>query len=257
MADLGHVFSGAPTYFRRFGFLHGFFVGLQTVAPRLAGRNQVTTIRIPGVRAPLHLRARTSDLRAFQQVFVDGDHDVAPLVAPRTIIDAGANVGFASVAFANRYPDATIIALEVDAENYQILQRNVAPYPNVRAIRAGLWSHQAHLRITNPTGEAWAFRVAETDETDPERIEALGVSDVCALCGVHRIDLLKVDIEGAECEVFSRNLETWIDQVGIMMIEIHDHLNPGCSVAIDRATAGRFGTRRQFGEYHVFAREPL
>jgi FkbM family methyltransferase len=254
VTDLGHIFSGAPTYFRRFGFVNGLLVGIQTVAPRLAGHNQLTAIRVPGMRAPLYLRARTSDLRAFQQVFVDGDHDVAPVRAPRTIIDAGANVGFASVAFANRYPDAQVIALEVDAENYEILRRNVAPYPNVHPLRAGLWSHRAYLKITNPTGDAWAFQVTETDQSDADRIEALSVADVCATCNVDRIDLLKVDIEGAEYEVFSRNVEPWINRVALLMIELHDHLNPGCSAAVDRATEGRFTEGEQFGEYHVFTR---
>jgi FkbM family methyltransferase len=254
VADLGHIFSGAPTYFRRFGFMQGLLVGVQTIGPRLAGRNHLTAIRLPGIRAPLYLRARTSDLRAFQQVFIDGDHDVGPRLAPRTIIDAGANVGFASVAFANRYPDAQIIALEVDAENYAILQRNVAPYPNVRPLRAGLWSHQAYLKITNPTGESWAFRVSEANASDTDRIEAMGIADICTLCNVDRIDLLKVDIEGSELEVFSRNIEPWIDRVAFLMIELHDHLNPGCSAAVDRATEGRLTKGTPFGEYHVFSR---
>ncbi len=234
--------------------MNGLFVGAQTVVPRIARRNQVTAIHLPGIRAPVYLRARTSDLRVFQQVFVDGDHDVAPSVAPRTIIDAGANVGFASVVFANRYPDARVIALEVDAENYAILQRNVAPYPNVRAIKAGLWSHRAYLRITNPAGEAWAFQVSETDESDADRIEALGIVDICTLCDFDRIDLLKIDIEGAEYEVFSRNADAWIDRVALIMIEIHDHVNPKCSAAVEMATHGRFPDRRQVGEYHVIGR---
>jgi FkbM family methyltransferase len=254
VADLGHIFSGAPTYFRRFGFLNGLFVGAQTVAPRIGRQNQLTSIRVPGIRFPLYLRARTSDLRAFQQVFVDGDHDVAPSVAPRTIIDAGANVGFASVAFANRYPDAQVIALEVNSENFAMLQRNVAPYPNVRAIKAGLWSRRAFLKITNPTGEAWAFQVTETDESDADRIEALSVTDVCTMCNVDRVDLLKVDIEGAEYEVFSRNADEWIDRVTLIMVELHDHLNPGCSMAVEQATGARFPDRRRFGEYHVIGR---
>jgi FkbM family methyltransferase len=249
VASLGHIVTGAPTYFRRFGIARGLLVGIQTVAPRLAGHNRLTTIRLPGMRWPLYLRARTSDLRAFQQVFIDGDHDVPLPAAPRTIVDAGANVGFASVAFAHRFPEARVIALEVEAGNYAMLQRNVAPYPNVRALHAGLWSHRTTLQIVNPSDDAWAFRVSEGG-----KVPALGVTDICALFDTDHIDLLKVDIEGAELEVFSNHAERWIDRVSWLMIELHDHLRPGCSKALAQATDGRFTTQPRLGEYHVLAR---
>ncbi len=253
---LGHVFSGAPTYVRRFGVLGGIFVGIQTLGPRLRRRNTRTSIRVPGLRGRLLLRARTSDLRAFQQIFVDGDHDLTLPDEPKVIVDAGANVGFASVAFASRFPRAQIVALEVDAGNYAMLCQNVAAYPNVHPVHAGLWSHQAQLKIDNPSDEAWAFRVSPTETSSPstESIPALGVLDVCRLAGVETIDILKIDIEGAELDVFSRDVETWIDRVQVIMIELHDHLRPGCGAALDAATAGRFAARHQQGEYHFLTR---
>ena len=55
--------------------------------------------------------------------------------------------------------------------------------------------------------------------------------------GIERVDILKVDIEGAELEVFSDS-GRWIDCVDIVAIELHDHLKAGCSRALFEGTPG-------------------
>ena len=41
--------------------------------------------------------------------------------------------------FAHTYPEATIVAIEPDARNYQLLMLNTARFPNVHAVRAAVW----------------------------------------------------------------------------------------------------------------------
>lgn len=48
------------------------------------------------------------------------------------IIDAGANIGLTSVYLANRFPNARILALEVDQQNFELLAENARPYPTSR-----------------------------------------------------------------------------------------------------------------------------
>ena len=66
------------------------------------------------------------------------------------------------------------------------------------------------------------------------------------------IDILKVDIEGAEKEVF----ETcdWIDAINCLMIETHDRFKPGSSAAVDAVTAEFFSSKH--GETTVYVRKP-
>ena len=40
-------------------------------------------------------------------------------------IDAGANIGLTSIYFANKFPNAKIVALEPEIDNYIILQKNI------------------------------------------------------------------------------------------------------------------------------------
>lgn len=213
------------------------------------GARGEVTVAVPGLPAPLTLRAGTSDVDAFEQVFVQGEYDVPLAAPPRTIIDAGANVGAAAVYFAHRYPEARIAAVEPDPENFALLRRNVAPYPGVRPLQAGLWSHRTTLAILNPADRPWDRRVGEAAGGIP----ALTVEDVMEALGDRPLDLLKMDIEGAEVEVF-RTSAAWIGRVGTIIVETHDALHPGCADALRAATRDEGFAVRRSGENEVLTR---
>ena len=84
-----------------------------------------------GVSFPIYLRLNSSDVPTYEDLFAKGDYGFSVQKSPTTIVDAGANIGLASVIFANRWPDATIIAIEPEAGNFDLLKKNVAPYGNI------------------------------------------------------------------------------------------------------------------------------
>ncbi len=51
------------------------------------------------------------------------------------------------------------------------------------------------------------------------------------------IDILKLDIEGAEAELFCANYENWLGKTNVIIIELHDRIREGCSEALYKATA--------------------
>jgi Methyltransferase FkbM domain len=71
--------------------------------------------------------------------------------------------------------------------------------------------------------------------------------------GLDRIDLLKVDIEGSEMEVFS-HADAWIGSVDAISVELHDRFKPGCSSAFFKAVED-FPVRLERGEDVFTARE--
>jgi len=210
---------------------------------------------VPGIRSKIFLRPGTFDQAAFTQIFVKGEYDVE-LGNPGYIIDAGANVGLASVLFANRYPDAKIIAIEPEQANYDLLCRNVQSYPNITTIKAGLWSHRAHLIIENPESKSTGFRVKETE--DATGLQAYGIEDLMEMLGTSYVDVIKMDVEGAEREILL-NSDSWIDRVGIILVETHDRHRPGCTAALEWAIEGRDFDRSSVGESVVLRRieEPV
>ena len=133
------------------------------------------------------------------------------------MVDAGANVGYASVLFAERWPEATIVALEPDASNFRLLVKNTRHYPHILPLQAALWSDHRPLRVVGEN--KWALRVEDAAESE---FTTVTMADLVAMSG-GRIDLLKLDIEGAECGLFA-NDPTCLDDVDLLIVELHDWL---------------------------------
>ena len=214
----------------------------------LSPQNEVT-VHVPGFKKKLFLRKRGSDQDAFDQVFVEQGY-AQPFLegfSPRVIIDAGAYVGYSTVYFANKYPDCQIIAVEPERSNFDLLKKNTSGYRNVQCIRAALWSTKTKLYMKSLTGREWSFRVQQNQSSDEgfsEIVPTVTIPEIMEKFGLNVIDILKIDIEGAEKELFSKNYETWIGKCKIIVIELHERFTPGCSKAFYSALSGL-----SFGQY--------
>jgi FkbM family methyltransferase len=212
---------------------------------------QEITIQIPGIKTPLTLRSDESDRNVLHQIFYEGDGNVRLNAPPRLIIDAGANIGFVSVMLANQYPDARIIAVEPDDENFRLASLNCKPYPNITLIKAGLWSSNVHLAIMNPNAQSWEFQLGEVDPSTPNAIKAVTVQSILEESGLKRIDYLKMDIEGGETQLFSHPDRDWIDNIDCMAIEIH---GAEAEAALENALKGSDFIKSRKAEKFVFTR---
>lgn len=178
-------------------------------------------------RWPLICRANSSDRDVFAQMFILREYDcLTEVKPPRLIIDGGANVGYSSAYFLSRYPTAKVLAVEPDTRNFKQLQRNLAPFgERAQLLEAGIWSHRANLVVSigeYRDGREWATQVRECRFGEKPDVQAVSVGDLLEMSGHDFIDILKLDIEGSEVEVFARNYEKWLDKVGIFVVELHD-----------------------------------
>src|SRR3954468_12253478 len=165
MPSLRRFAAIAPRYPRRFGMRAGIDILGRTILAKLLPEGSRVRVRVPGLIAPIEIRARTSDVKVFHQVFVDCEHEVRHWTSQmpeqvRTVLDAGANVGYSAISFASQFPDAQVIALEPDPSNYAQMVRNTRGYPHIVPVNGALWSAPCALRITNAQAEEWAFQVA-------------------------------------------------------------------------------------------------
>lgn len=160
------------------------------------------TIHPRGLRHPVICRRDTSDFAVLRQII--GRQEVAFSLHPQpdTIIDAGANIGLASVLFTNRWPEARILAVEPEARNFSLLQENTAPYPQIECLRAALWNVPEPVFITNPEAEAFSFQVERSEGSEhSDTVPGVTVSELIDGLKTKRLGLLKLDIEGAEKQV--------------------------------------------------------
>jgi len=238
----------------QYGQVAGMRLALALRRAFWAGKAGATVpIHVPTLMHPVHLRAGTSDAKVFVQVFGTQHGDFPVSGQPAVIVDAGANIGLTAVAFANRFPSAKILAMEIDRHNYAMLCANCRPYANIQPVLGGLWSRASTLRVSNPADESWSFQPVEGDRTEGS-VEGLGIPDVLRAFEFRRIDILKIDIEGGEYEVFRHGVDDWIERVGVILVETHDRFRPGCTDVIRRALAGHPVEESTWFEYLVFRR---
>jgi FkbM family methyltransferase len=205
-------------------------------------------VSAPGVVHPIRLRVGTSDVSLFRDILLHQEYEWELPAAPRVIVDAGANIGLSSIFYANRYPHARIICVEPEPANAMMLRKNMAYYPNSMVVEAALWNHNEPIGMVDPGLGEWGFRTIP----GASGVRGITVDTLMAECAIDYIDLLKVDIEGAEKEVFE-NPSKWIDRLGVIVIEPHDRFRPGCSRSLYLATRD-FDVERRKGEMVFLAR---
>jgi FkbM family methyltransferase len=245
-------FRSSYIFRRIYGFRDGFRIALQVRrAQYVAEEGTLVSVDVPGLCCPINLRARTADAAVFSQIFGDRELEIGLPSQPRFIVDAGAHIGLSSIWLSQRFPGATIVSLEVESSNFSLLKMNTASYKDIIPLHKALWWEKAELEIQDPAEGNWGFRVNEDPAEVANRVQSLGVSDILHEFNRNTIDLLKMDIEGAELEVFSNDSESWIDQVSVIAVESHERFRPGCLSAIRGAIAGRGFSERTHGEYTV------
>ncbi len=192
---------------------------------------------------PLWLRVPSSDVPTYKKIFVDQEYDFLMAPPPKAIIDAGANIGLASIYFANKYPDAKVVAIEPEQSNFELLQKNVAPYSNIVPLQAALWNANEEINLIDPGLGKWGFMTATKDAPENLKgdtrhtVRAMTVDRVMSEFKLDKIDVLKVDIEGAEREVF-RDTSAWIGKVDSIIIELHEHMKAGCNRSFYEGSKG-------------------
>lgn len=181
-------------------------------------------------------RKNSSDLRVFNQVWIGEEYKPVldylrqKRIEIKTIIDCGANVGYTSLYFSKYLNDAHIISVEADKSNAEMLCRNIK-LNNVAAVQVlhkAIWHRAAMLKVntTFRDGKNWSFTVEETAEAECETVDAISIHDIAKKNNWSFIDLLKIDIEGAERYLFQNNhFKTFLPKVKCLVIEIHDEFN--------------------------------
>lgn len=211
-------------YYIKFGF-----EGVKLLFKRTFIKDSTIKIKVPFLKHSLYLRSGTSDISVFNQIFLHGEYENKYRIVPNIIVDCGANIGLSSVFFINEFPNARIIAIEPEKSNFEMLLKNAEKYQNIECLNYGIWSKSCNLLIENNGSGNWGFTTKEVDFDDDRVIKSISIEDILALKDIDYIDILKIDIESAEKEVFENISKELLNKVRVIIIELHDRMKRNCS----------------------------
>lgn len=209
-------------FIRTFGFINGI---INTIKLHLLKKEY---FRFTGYPNKIRLRRGTSDLGMLMEVIVNPEYILNNIKQPKVIIDAGANIGMATLLFHKNYPGAKIYSLEPEPNNFQQLCLHTKNIDHVTTINKGLWGSSTNLKIINRVDQACGFEITETDNPEEATIQTTTIQELMSTYHIDKIDMLKIDIEGSEENVF-KNDTSWLDHCENIIIELHDRMTPNSS----------------------------
>lgn len=212
-------------------------------------------IKFSFLQQPVYIRNIYSDIAIFEQIFINDEYKISCDFNPKTIVDLGANVGYASLYFTMKFPEANIVALEPEINNFNTAKQNLNNYSNITLLQGAVWHNNDPLYLIDEgLGEA-GFMVNENKNAKP--IKAFTIKDIMQMLNSQHIDILKIDIEGAEKEIFENNYESWLPYTKIILVETHDRYRAGTSKAVFEAINKYNFSLSILGENLVFTNNNL
>jgi FkbM family methyltransferase len=208
-------------------------------------RQSVENLTVPKMPVKFSLRPNTSDIPNFYQIFIGNEYEINLPFEPKSIIDGGANIGLATIYLKSKFPDAKVVCVEPDEDNFQALTNNVKDLEDVISLKGGLWHSKTRLSISDKHESGkWGMIVEEPKDGDKNETltETFTIDEIMEIAGLEQIDLLKLDIETAERELFSKNFQSWLPKTKAIIIELHDWITPGCSKPFFNAINESFNT---------------
>lgn len=181
------------------------------------------------IQGDIFFREIPSDHYTFGDVFEQEVYKSVLHYVPTcsTILDLGANIGFASLYLARLYPSARIVSVEPNRENYALLTTNLEHLIRQERcipLQAAVWSVHKSLAVDPKWqhGAYNAFRLKDipASERVADSVEGITMEEILAAAKFQYVDLLKVDIEGAEVELFRGDIG-WLGRVKAIAIEFH------------------------------------
>jgi FkbM family methyltransferase len=194
------------------------------------GRMRRLTRRIPSRRPTAfdlqlqggpNLRVRACDVILFE-VFAYEAYDIGleRIGVPETILDVGANIGLMSVYLAGRYPDARFVCVEPSPTSYALLRENLERnVPRSEAFNGAVMTESGSFRMVEHDNPGLTS-IRPESEGAGTTVEAWTIPDVLDRAGIQTVDLMKLDVEGAEHELFE-HVGDWGDRVNAVVAEVH------------------------------------
>jgi FkbM family methyltransferase len=190
----------------------------------LPGASRENELRVHG----FDLRVRANDYFVLFEVLSLGAYDIdfAPLGPVRTVLDLGANIGLATLVLSRALGSATtFLCVEPAPSSFALLERNLRRNtPGARALNAAATAEPTTITVREGAHPALSSVQRARRGDGGREIAGMTIGGILDAADLVRVDLVKLDVEGAERELFDA-ADGWRDRVGAILAEIHPPLS--------------------------------
>jgi len=196
-------------------------------------------------RSGLFLRLGTTDPYVYSQIFVEKEYDSQLIreVSPSVVIDLGAYAGYSTFFFSKLFPNALIVAVEANSQNFELLEATFSNQDRVKVIHAAIHNtDEQYLEIMTGNDGLWGTRAvkmgSESVSHDTVTVKTISLQKILSRYDLltNRDMLLKVDIEGGELEALDTNLSLW-EYFEVIAIETYERIRPGCTLTFETVSS--------------------
>ncbi len=163
------------------------------------------------------LKTRT-ELDILEEIGLEDEYLLADAIPAETIVDLGASVGLATLRLLSSHPNARVVAVEADPVLIPRLRENVSGLP-VTVVHAAIAAGAGERQFYRSDMDSWGNSLEKTSSRQtPVTVPTVSLAELLDANDIDDVDLLKLDIEGAEWEVFDGPVDP---RVAAIVGEVH------------------------------------
>jgi len=137
-------------------------------------------------------------------------------------VDVGAHIGKYTIMVGRKLSEGKIVSIEADPENFEMLKENIAfnGLKNVIALNFAAFSKDGEITLYRSVSpHTSGYSVYLRDHTEAINVKAMKLDDILANLGLERVDLIKIDVEGAEYDVLLGAKKT-LEKTEVVICEV-------------------------------------
>jgi FkbM family methyltransferase len=176
----------------------------------------------------VYYRPGYGDIGLIDELLLKSDRSpyrIPPFIRPNCIVDFGANIGIATIFFANNFPAAKVFSFEPEPSNFALLSRNAAQYPNVNIFQLAIGNENSVLSLKHPLEPynygSFSLYDLRVDENNAAPVVCRHAGELLAELRIETIDVIKVDTEGAEYDILTSIPIDILASVKVIVGELH------------------------------------
>jgi FkbM family methyltransferase len=161
----------------------------------------------------VYYRSSTSDMTLIYEILLQSkyksEYFFPEEITPKVIFDIGGNIGITAIYLSKLFPDAVIYTFEPLTENFEIMEKNIQFYQNIKAFNFGLGSENGNFKVylsndSENFGGVSFYPNSFGNKVEPYVLcEVKNINELIKKFNIESIDLIKIDTEGAEYDILT------------------------------------------------------